>query len=131
MADQETKEVAVGATPTTSSGVDYQPAPDEGERTEGTPDPKLTPGHAKYDEYAHMVAIIAAGGSVLYKGRVLSRVQDLPTAAALAKGDAVREKATADALDAQIAALQAQRSTLGSVGASGTGGASAKKDDGK
>jgi hypothetical protein len=63
-----------------------------------------------------MEAVITGGGSVLHQGRIISRVADLPTEAALAQTDA--EKADASAtLQAQIAALQAQVAQL--VGAGG------------
>jgi hypothetical protein len=63
-----------------------------------------------------MEAAITGGGSVLHQGRIISRVADLPTEAALAQTDA--EKADAStALRAQIAALQAQVAQL--VGAGG------------
>lgn len=59
-----------------------------------------------------MEAVIKGGGSVLWQGHTLSRIQDLPSAADLAAGDPAKEaQATAD-LQAQITALQAQLAQL-------------------
>lgn len=58
-----------------------------------------------------MEAVIAAGGSVLHQGRIISRVGDLPSEAALASTDEERAGA-AEALHAKIAALQAQVDAL-------------------
>lgn len=61
---------------------------------------------------AEMESVIAGGGSVLYDGHTLTRVEQLPSAAQLAAGDPAKEaEATAD-LQAQIAELQAQLATL-------------------
>jgi hypothetical protein len=59
-----------------------------------------------------MVATINAGGSVIHGGELITNVDDLPTEAELAKGDAEREKQVAAALDDQIAKLQQQKSSL-------------------
>lgn len=59
-----------------------------------------------------MEQAIARGGSVLHQGRIISRVQDLPSAAELAEGDPERESATANSLQQQIADLQAQLAKL-------------------
>jgi len=78
-----------------------------------------------------MEQVIGAGGSVLHGGRLYTRVADLPTDAQLAAGDPERELAAADAMQAQIATLQAQYEQLQAVQqASGTGRASSgtKKD---
>jgi len=62
-----------------------------------------------------MEAAIAEGGSVLYDGRIVARAADLPSEADLARGDARKEAAVAAQIDAQIAALAAQRETLRGV----------------
>lgn len=61
--------------------------------------------------------IVQERGSVLYKGRIISRVEEIPSDAELAEGDPEREAAVRDALDAQIAALTAQRDRLGTPAA--------------
>lgn len=58
--------------------------------------------------HKEMKAVIDGGGSVIYKGRHISRVDDLPSAADLAKGDAAQEQATAADLQQQIDALRAE-----------------------
>ena len=60
-----------------------------------------------------MEAAIQEGGSVLYAGRVVSRAEDLPSEVELARGDAEKEAVVAARIDAQIAALSAQRAKLG------------------
>jgi hypothetical protein len=70
-----------------------------------------------------MEAAIAEGGSVLYGGHLISRVQDLPSAADLARGNPEQEAAAAAALEAQIAALQAQRAQLGQAAPTSQSGA--------
>lgn len=67
---------------------------------------------------SEMEQTIIQRGSVLYRGRIISRIQDLPSDADLAAGDPAQEAAAAAALDAQIAALQAQRARIGAGGAS-------------
>lgn len=62
---------------------------------------------------SEMEQTIIQRGSVLYRGRIISRIQDLPSDADLAAGDPAQEAAAAAALDAQIAALQAQRARIG------------------
>lgn len=57
---------------------------------------------------AEMERTIAQGGSVLYQGRIISRAQDLPSEADLARGDPDAEAQTQTRLEAQIAELQAQ-----------------------
>ena len=66
---------------------------------------------------AEMEQAIQDGGSVLHGGRLYSRIEDLPSAADLARGNPEQEAAAAAALDSQIAALQAQRAQLGQAGA--------------
>ena len=61
-----------------------------------------------------MERIIREGGSVLYGGRTIVRVEDLPGAVELVGDDTAQREAVAAALDAQIAALTAQRARLGS-----------------
>lgn len=67
---------------------------------------------------SEMEQAIIQRGAVLYRGRIISRIQDLPSDADLAAGDPAQEAAAAAALDAQIAALQAQRARIGADGAS-------------
>ena len=59
-----------------------------------------------------MEAAIREGGSVLYAGRIVARAEELPSKAELARGDAEKEAAVAAEIDAQIAALSAQRAKL-------------------
>lgn len=65
-----------------------------------------------YDEHGKltregMERVIKDGGSVMLGHRLVTRVDDLPSEAQLAQGDAVRAKAAAERIQAQIAALQA------------------------
>jgi hypothetical protein len=62
-----------------------------------------------------MERAIREGGSVLYQGRTISRVEDLPNAVDLVQGDAAKQAAVRAAIDAQIAALTAQRAQLDSA----------------
>lgn len=55
---------------------------------------------------------IGEGKSVLYKNRIISSVDKLPTAVQMATTDEEKQKASAD-LDAQIANLQKQKDSLG------------------
>jgi multidrug resistance efflux pump len=71
-----------------------------------------------------MEAVIAAGGSVLHAGRILVRVEDLPTEAALASTEAEKADASA-ALHAKVAALQAQIEALGAAAPPPKGGRAA------
>ncbi len=59
-----------------------------------------------------MEALLLQGGSVLYRGRVITREVDLPTLAELAQGDPVAETAAVATLQEQIDRLQAQLATL-------------------
>lgn len=60
-----------------------------------------------------MEQAINEGGSVMLPdGPPITRMEDLPSAAELAKGDAEQEKQVAAALDSQIAVLSAQRASL-------------------
>lgn len=59
-----------------------------------------------------MERVIREGGSVLYGGRTISRVQDLPNEVDLAQGDEAKQQALATDIDAQIAALITQRARL-------------------
>ena len=61
-----------------------------------------------------MEQVIRSGGSVLYGGRILTKVEHLPAAEQLAGDDPARLADAAAELDAQIAALQARRAALGS-----------------
>lgn len=59
-----------------------------------------------------MEAVIRKGQSVLYQGRIISRTQDLPSAAELAAGDPEAEAAVAADVQAQIDALSEQLAKL-------------------
>lgn len=62
---------------------------------------------------AGMEAAIRDGGSVqLSDGRTITKVDDLPTGAALAKGDATEEARVRAELEAQKAAIDAQLDSL-------------------
>lgn len=61
---------------------------------------------------AEMEQIIHEGGSVSVGGRVISRLEDLPSAAELAAGDPKAEAATIKDIDRQIAALEKQKKQL-------------------
>lgn len=67
---------------------------------------------------AEMEQVIREGGSVLHGGRLISQVEQLPSAADLAQGDPVAESAVANALQEQIANLQAQLNKLTSPASS-------------
>lgn len=56
-----------------------------------------------------MEQIIIQGGSVSIDGRVISRVQDLPSETTLATNDPDALKAVITGIDTQITALQKQR----------------------
>jgi hypothetical protein len=56
-----------------------------------------------------MEAIIRGGGSISLGGRIVSRIDQLPSAAQLAGNDPAALAATVDDLEAQIKALQAQQ----------------------
>lgn len=62
--------------------------------------------------HAGMEAVIAAGGSVLHNGKVVTDLGNLPSEVDMARGDAEREKQLAAALDDQIARLQQQKAML-------------------
>jgi hypothetical protein len=59
-----------------------------------------------------MEQVLIQKGSVLHNGRIISRMQDLPSEAELAAGNPAQEAAVAGSLQAQITALQAQLSQL-------------------
>lgn len=61
---------------------------------------------------SEMEQAINAGGSVLYGGRLYTRIADLPNDAQLAAGDPEKETAAANAMQQQIATLQAQYEQL-------------------
>lgn len=60
-----------------------------------------------------MEAILHEGGSVLHGGKIIARIEDLPSAADLAVGDADAEAAATRSIDEQIARLSAERAKLG------------------
>src|SRR5436190_13380740 len=62
---------------------------------------------------AGMEAAIRAGGSVLVKGEVISRVEDLPEEQEVLRHDQESRQAQAAMLDEQIAVLGRQRAALG------------------
>ena len=57
---------------------------------------------------SEMEQVLLNGGSVLHGGVLISRVEQLPGAIDLAKGDPEAETAAANAIQQQIAELQAQ-----------------------
>lgn len=59
-----------------------------------------------------MEQIIQSGGSVVYHGRILSSLHDLPSDAELAAGNPERETIAVTTLQQQIADLQAQLAQL-------------------
>lgn len=61
---------------------------------------------------AQMEQAIQDGGSVVVNGQILSRIDDLPSEADLAQGDAAKEQAARAALDQQIARLLSERAKL-------------------
>jgi len=61
---------------------------------------------------ADMEQIIREGGSVRHKGKVITRVQDLPTEADLSEGSPDRMAAALADIDAKIAELEAQKLRL-------------------
>lgn len=60
-----------------------------------------------------MEAVIANRGSVMYKGRIIREVKNLPSRAELAAGDPVAEAKTREHLEARIAELEAEKAKLG------------------
>lgn len=68
-----------------------------------------------------MEAIINRRESVLYRGRIINRLEDLPSAADLAAGDTVATTALAQDIDAQIARLTLERAKLASPAPAGSG----------
>jgi predicted flap endonuclease-1-like 5' DNA nuclease len=76
-----------------------------------------------------MEQVIANGGSVLHSGRLLTRVEHLPTAADLAKGDPAAETVAANALKPQIADLQAQLNKLAAPAQPAASGGTASMPD--
>ena len=74
-----------------------------------------------------MIAVIEGGGSILHERRLHTRIETLPTKASLAQSEQEKAAAAGD-LDAQIAALQAQRAALDSSGKTSTGGQSSENE---
>jgi hypothetical protein len=68
-----------------------------------------------------MEQVIRNGGSVLHGGRILTKMEHLPTDADLAVGNPEQEAQAAAALEAQIVALQAQHARLTQAKAPQTG----------
>jgi septal ring factor EnvC (AmiA/AmiB activator) len=60
----------------------------------------------------HLVKAIREGGAVLHGGRLIEKVEDLPSEAELVQGDPAKEQAAAENLDAQIQALVEQKNRL-------------------
>lgn len=69
-----------------------------------------------------MERVIQQGGAVLYRGRSIARVQDLPSEAELAQGDPQAELQAAANLQTQMAELQRQLAQLQPAAPSGEGG---------
>lgn len=67
-----------------------------------------------------MEETIAGGGSVLHEGRIITRMENLPSAASLARTDEEKSAAASD-LESRIAALEKEKAEL----------ARAAPDDGK
>jgi hypothetical protein len=61
---------------------------------------------------AGMEAVLRGGGTVLHKGRVIGRVEALPSAADLAAGDAEATRKALEGLATQRAALDEQEKKL-------------------
>jgi hypothetical protein len=61
---------------------------------------------------ADLEQVIIQGGSVMYQGRVITRVQDLPSEADLAAGDDAAEQTALGNLQAQIDKLTNERDRL-------------------
>ena len=59
-----------------------------------------------------MEAEIASGRSILHNGAIITRVENLPSAARLANGDPLAEQIAAADLDRRISALEAERESL-------------------
>lgn len=59
-----------------------------------------------------MRKVIQEGGSVLWQGHTLTRLEQLPSEAQLAQGDPEKEHAATESLQTQIAQLQAQLAQL-------------------
>lgn len=59
-----------------------------------------------------METVIRGGGSVSHNGRIITRVEDLPSAASLAVGDPIAEATAREDLQRQIEALSAQLAQL-------------------
>lgn len=77
-----------------------------------------------------MEQVLARGGSVLHQGRIISRAQDLPSAAELAAGDENQETQVANALQQQIDELHAQLAKLQPAAKpSGKSGSKPEKED--
>jgi hypothetical protein len=55
-----------------------------------------------------MEQVIQSGGSFLHDGRVITKIENLPPASVLAKGDPIKEAAATQSLEDKIAALQAE-----------------------
>lgn len=64
-----------------------------------------------------MIEVIKAGGSVLHDGKIYSKVSDLPDEATLTEGDEQGARQAQAGIDAQIAALAAQRAALDATAA--------------
>lgn len=64
---------------------------------------------------AEMEQVIREGGSVKHGGRIISRLEHLPSDADLAKGDPAKEAKAAGDLQAQIDQLQQQLAGLQAI----------------
>lgn len=72
-----------------------------------------------------MERVLAEGGSVLYKGAIITNAAELPSVADIAQGDPAQEAAAKSDLEKQVKDLQAQLATL----RSGADNAGADKSD--
>ena len=59
-----------------------------------------------------MLKVLQDGGYVLFRGQLITSEKHLPSDAVLAKGDPAKTAAAAEAIDAQIKALQDAKSKL-------------------
>lgn len=80
---------------------------------------------------AQMEQVIRGGGSVSIGGRVINRLDQLPSAVQLAGEDTERLTAAIDDLDVQIAALQEQRKEAVAAKANAEKAAKAAEKDAK
>lgn len=78
---------------------------------------------------AGMEAVVRRGGSVLHGGRIVTRVEDLPSAAELSQGDQAAEQAARASIDERQAALDRERAVLDQRRAADAAGRDKDKGD--